>query len=208
MVYAHGAFDLFNAGRPASAAEAKKWATSCWWASTARRRARRPRRGVPVLALPERALGVMACRHVDDVIVGAPAEVTETSLYPFDVRAVVAESGASVPEPERRNRARGGADRFGRNIIRRGTRFFSRRNARASFKHDPNEIMKTRVMFREFRRPPRTKRAARTLDEFEVVRRVAGGALAYGARAEKPIRRGTTTKSNRTIELARNVIGE
>jgi len=48
----------------------------------------------PVLSLHERVLGVLSCRYVDEVIIGAPAEVTEQILKQFKVTVVM--SGTTV----------------------------------------------------------------------------------------------------------------
>ena len=152
----------------------------------------------------------MACRHVDDVIVGAPAEVTRDLIATFDVRAVVAESGASVPEPERRNRARDDAPAAsGGNIIhsRDEDSFREETRARVIQKRDPNEIAKTLGVFREVPPPAADEESgADRLRSSEFVRRVAAARGAYearNARKNQSEARYYEQKSNRTIELAR-----
>jgi len=101
VVYAHGAFDLFNAGHVRLLREAKKMGDFLLVGVHDDQAARRGRGAAyPVLALQERALGVMACRHVDDVIVGAPGEVTRDLIATFDVRAVVAERDGGGAETQ------------------------------------------------------------------------------------------------------------
>ena len=211
VVYAHGAFDLFNAGHVRLLREAKKMGDFLLVGVHDDDAARAGRGAAyPVLALPERALGVMACRHVDDVIVGAPAEVTRDLIATFDVRAVVAESGASVPEPERRNRARDDAPAAsGGNIIhsRDEDSFREETRARVIQKRDPNEIAKTLGVFREVPPPAADEESgADRLTSSEIVRRVAAARGAYearNARKNQSEARYYEQKSNRTIELAR-----
>ena len=216
VVYAHGAFDLFNAGHVRLLREAKKMGDFLLVGVHDDDAARAGRGAAyPVLALPERALGVMACRHVDDVIVGAPAEVTRDLIATFDVRAVVAESGASVPEPERRDRARDARARddapahSGGDIIhsRDEDSFREETRARVIQKRDPNEIAKTLGVFREVPPPAAdAESGADRLTSSEIVRRVAAARGAYearNARKNQTEARYYEQKSNRTIELAR-----
>ena len=211
VVYAHGAFDLFNAGHVRLLREAKKLGDFLLVGVHDDDDARAGRGAAyPVLALLERALGVMACRYVDDVIVGAPGEVTRDLIATFDVRAVVAESGASVPEPERRNRARDDAPAAsGGNIIhsRDEDSFREETRARVIQKRDPNEIAKTLGVFREVPPPAADEESgADRLTSSEIVRRVAAARGAYearNARKNQSEARYYEQKSNRTIELAR-----
>ena len=211
VVYAHGAFDLFNAGHVRLLREAKKMGDFLLVGVHDDAAARAGGGAAyPVLALQERALGVMACRHVDDVIVGAPAEVTRDLIATFDVRAVVAESGASVPEPERRNRARDDAPAAsGGNIIhsRDEDSFREETRARVIQKRDPNEIAKTLGVFREVPPPAADEESgADRLTSSEIVRRIAAARGAYearNARKNQSEARYYEQKSNRTIELAR-----
>ena len=216
VVYAHGAFDLFNAGHVRLLREAKKMGDFLLVGVHDDDAARAGRGAAyPVLALQERALGVMACRHVDDVIVGAPAEVTRDLIATFDVRAVVAESGASVPEPERRDRARDARARddapahSGGDIIhsRDEDSFREETRARVIQKRDPNEIAKTLGVFREVPPPAAdAESGADRLTSSEIVRRVAAARGAYearNARKNQSEARYYEQKSNRTIELAR-----
>ena len=46
----------------------------------------------------ERAMSAIACRHCDDVVVGAPARITDDICKTFNVTAVVFEGG-SVDHP-------------------------------------------------------------------------------------------------------------
>ena len=82
------------------------------WACTRTRRCARGGCGHPVLNAQERALGVMACRHADEVIIGAPGRVTRDLLATFHVAVVVAEDPWKVGGGEESEyaRVRVGAD--------------------------------------------------------------------------------------------------
>lgn len=43
----------------------------------------------PIMTLQERLLSVLACRYVDDVVIGAPYKVTSELLDHFEVSVVV-----------------------------------------------------------------------------------------------------------------------
>lgn len=59
----------------------------------------RARRGLhhPVMNLHERSLSVLSCKHVDEVILGAPWEVTKDMITTFNISLVVR---GTVSEPE------------------------------------------------------------------------------------------------------------
>ena len=209
VVYAHGAFDLFNAGHVRLLREAKKMGDFLLVGVHDDQAARRGRGAAyPVLALQERALGVMACRHVDDVIVGAPGEVTRDLIATFDVQTVVA---------EREDENRTTDDEFQANAASRllddapagptretddETRSMSHAGSR-----DPNGLAKTLGLFREVPRlSSHGASGADGLTSSEIVRRVAAARAAYearNARKNQSEARYYEQKSNRTIELAR-----
>jgi ethanolamine-phosphate cytidylyltransferase len=209
VVYAHGAFDLFNAGHVRLLREAKKMGDFLLVGVHDDQAARRGRGAAyPVLALQERALGVMACRHVDDVIVGAPGEVTRDLIATFDVQTVVA---------EREDETRTTDDEFQANAASRllddapagptretddETRSMSHAGSR-----DPNGLAKTLGLFREVPRlSSHGASGADGLTSSEIVRRVAAARAAYearNARKNQSEARYYEQKSNRTIELAR-----
>ena len=43
----------------------------------------------PILGLQERALSAMGCRHVDDVLIGAPVEITREMLSALKIKTVL-----------------------------------------------------------------------------------------------------------------------
>ena len=116
----------------------------------------------PVLALPERALGVMACRH------GRRHRGRARGGDPGPHRHVRRPGGGGRrrvgSRAERgKPRSRRRAGRFGgKHHPSRDEDSFAKKRARVIQKRDPNEIAKTLGVFREVPPPPRTKRAART----------------------------------------------
>ena len=208
VVYAHGAFDLFNAGHVRLLREAKKMGDFLLVGVHDDQAARRGRGAAyPVLALQERALGVMACRHVDDVIVGAPGEVTRDLIATFDVQTVVAE------REEDENRTTGDEFQDASRLLddapagpTRETDDETRSMSHAGSR-DPNGLAKTLGLFREVPRlSSHGASGADGLTSSEIVRRVAAARAAYearNARKNQSEARYYEQKSNRTIELAR-----
>ena len=96
VVYAHGAFDLFHSGHVRFLERARALGDFLI-VGVHEDAAVRARRGVrhPVLNAQERALGVMACRHADEVIIGAPGR---------------SHSGSSRDVPRRGGRGRGSVE--------------------------------------------------------------------------------------------------
>ena len=92
VVYVHGAFDVFNTGHVEILREAQKLGDFVLVGVHADADVR-ARRGAahPVLNEKERALGVLACRYADEVVIGAPAKITNDLLTTFNVSVVVAE---------------------------------------------------------------------------------------------------------------------
>ena len=209
VVYAHGAFDLFNAGHVRLLREAKKMGDFLLVGVHDDQAARRGRGAAyPVLALQERALGVMACRHVDDVIVGAPGEVTRDLIATFDVQTVVAEredENQTTDDEFQANAASRLLDDAPAGPTRETddeTRSMSHAGPR-----DPNGLAKTLGLFREVPRlSSHGASGADGLTSSEIVRRVAAARAAYearNARKNQAEARYYEQKSNRTIELAR-----
>ena len=108
VVYVHGAFDVFNTGHVEILREAQKLGDFVLVGVHADADVR-ARRGAahPVLNEKERALGVLACRYADEVVIGAPAKITNDLLTTFNVSVVVAEDEDPYEiagEDERRRR--------------------------------------------------------------------------------------------------------
>ena len=87
----HGAFDVFNTGHVEILREAQKLGDFVLVGVHADADVRARRARAPVLKRKERALGVLACRYADEVVIGAPAKITNDLLTTFNVSVVVAE---------------------------------------------------------------------------------------------------------------------
>ena len=99
VVYLDGAFDLFHPGHVA-ALKAARAVGDFLLVGVHSDEDVRARRGVgrPIMDLHERALSVLACRFVNEVVIGAPAVLTEDLLTTFNV-AVVARGTTTETTP-------------------------------------------------------------------------------------------------------------
>ena len=90
VVYIAGGWDLFNAGHIAALSEARKFGTFLLVGihDDATVNALRGH-GLPILNLYERTLSLLSCKHVDEVIIGAPWEVTDDLIRTMNIRIVV-----------------------------------------------------------------------------------------------------------------------
>lgn len=90
IVYIHGAFDLFNAGHIAALQEARKFGDFLLVGVLDDETVHRTRgHGFPVMNLHERALSVLSCRYVDEIIMGAPWVITPDVITSMNISAVV-----------------------------------------------------------------------------------------------------------------------
>ena len=92
VVYVSGAFDVFNRGHVEILRKAKELGDFVLVGvhTDADVRARCGDEH-PVLNEKERALSVLSCRYADEVVIGAPAKITNDLLTTFNVSIVVAE---------------------------------------------------------------------------------------------------------------------
>jgi len=99
VVYLDGAFDLFHPGHVA-ALKAARALGDFLLVGVHSDEDVRARRGVgrPIMDLHERALSVLACRFVNEVVIGAPAVLTDDLLTTFNV-AVVARGTTTETGP-------------------------------------------------------------------------------------------------------------
>lgn len=90
VVYMCGAFDLFSAGHIAALQEAKKCGDFLLVGihDDATVNALRGH-GLPILNLYERTLSLLSCKYVDEVIIGAPAAITEEMIKAMNISVVV-----------------------------------------------------------------------------------------------------------------------
>ncbi|KAL6843182.1 hypothetical protein ACP4OV_026895 [Aristida adscensionis] len=89
VVYIDGAFDLFHAGHVEIFRSARQLGDFLL-VGIHDDQAIRDRRGYcPIMHLHERTLSVLACRYVDEVIIGAPWEVSKDMITTFNISVVV-----------------------------------------------------------------------------------------------------------------------
>jgi ethanolamine-phosphate cytidylyltransferase len=90
VVYVPGAFDMFHAGHVEALRAARAYGdfVLCGVHTDEAVAARRGP-AYPILSLHERSLSVLACKYVDEVIIGAPATVTADILTTFNIAVVV-----------------------------------------------------------------------------------------------------------------------
>ncbi|CAO2163980.1 unnamed protein product [Urochloa humidicola] len=89
VVYIDGAFDLFHAGHVEILRSARQLGDFLL-VGIHDDQSIRDRRGYrPIMHLHERTLSVLACRYVDEVIIGAPWEVSKDMITTFNISLVV-----------------------------------------------------------------------------------------------------------------------
>lgn len=99
VVYIDGAFDLFHAGHVEILRAARQLGDFLLvgiYADQTVSEIRGP--GYPLMNLHERSLSVLGCRYVDEIIMGAPWEVTQDMIKTFNICLVV-HGTASEPNP-------------------------------------------------------------------------------------------------------------
>ena len=206
VVYVHGAFDMFHSGH-VHLLRAARQLGDFLVVGVHDDAAVRGRRGAhhPILNVQERSLGVMACRHVDEVIIGAPAAVTRDLVTTFNVTVVAAEA-------EERDESEGSGD--GTKGVGEGegdgdaaleesyrevrvspvTGEVSERDTvcrdgvgdgdgNGDGREDPNAVAKEMGIFREVSVPG--DEPAAQLSTAAIIRRIAENRLAYEARNAK-----------------------
>ncbi|KAF7813932.1 ethanolamine-phosphate cytidylyltransferase-like [Senna tora] len=90
IIYIDGAFDLFHAGHVEILKKARELGDFLLVGIHSDETVREFRgRHYPIMHLHERSLSVLACRHVDEVIIGAPWEITKDMITTFNISLVV-----------------------------------------------------------------------------------------------------------------------
>ncbi|XP_043710429.1 ethanolamine-phosphate cytidylyltransferase-like, partial [Telopea speciosissima] len=90
VVYIDGAFDLFHAGHVEILKNARQLGDFLLVGIHSDQTVSKHRgTQYPVMLLHERSLSVLACRYVDEVIMGAPWEVTKDMITTFNISLVV-----------------------------------------------------------------------------------------------------------------------
>ncbi|PON81338.1 Bifunctional transcriptional regulator [Trema orientale] len=103
VVYIDGAFDLFHAGHVEILKTARQLGDFLLVGLHDDQTVSEHRgKHYPIMHLHERSLSVLACRYVDEVIIGAPWEVTKDVITTFNislvVRGTISESNVSLTE--------------------------------------------------------------------------------------------------------------
>ena len=98
VVYVPGAFDMFHAGHVEALRAARSFGDFIL-CGVHTDEAVAARRGphYPILSLHERSLSVLACKYVDEVIIGAPATITADILTTFNISVVVHGTSSHAP---------------------------------------------------------------------------------------------------------------
>lgn len=89
VVYIDGAFDLFHAGHVEILRSARQHGDFLLVGIHSDQTVSQQRGCHPIMHLHERSLSVLACRYVDEVIIGAPWEVTQDMMTTFNISLVV-----------------------------------------------------------------------------------------------------------------------
>ncbi|KAG0461693.1 hypothetical protein HPP92_021990 [Vanilla planifolia] len=89
VVYIDGAFDLFHAGHVEFFRCARQLGDFLLVGIHSDQTISQRRGFHPIMHLHERSLSVLACRYVDEVIIGAPWEVTKDMMRTFNISLVV-----------------------------------------------------------------------------------------------------------------------
>jgi ethanolamine-phosphate cytidylyltransferase len=107
VVYIDGGFDLFHVGHIELLKKAKELGDFLL-VGVHTDEDLRERRGphLPIMDVHERCLSLLACRHVDDVVIGAPMEITDDLIKTFNislvVRGTITETSHEGPDEPRR----------------------------------------------------------------------------------------------------------
>ncbi|KAK2385325.1 ethanolamine-phosphate cytidylyltransferase [Trifolium repens] len=90
IVYIDGAFDLFHAGHVQTLKKARELGDFLLVGIHSDETVSENRGNhYPIMHLHERSLSVLACRYVDEVIIGAPWEITKDMITTFNISLVV-----------------------------------------------------------------------------------------------------------------------
>lgn len=90
IVYIDGAFDLFHAGHVQMLKRARELGDFLLVGIHSDETVSENRGNhYPIMHLHERSLSVLACRYVDEVIIGAPLEITKDMITTFNISLVV-----------------------------------------------------------------------------------------------------------------------
>lgn len=90
VVYVSGSFDLLHHGHLKRLEEAKKFGDFLYvgiWDDDMTKYYKGP--NYPIVSIQERVLMTLACKHIDDVVIGAPFILTKDLISSLNISAVV-----------------------------------------------------------------------------------------------------------------------
>lgn len=97
VVYIDGAWDLFHAGHAKILQKAREFGDYLIVGVHSDAMVNRRRgQNFPIMNLNERVLSVLGCKHVDDVLIAAPWEITSEMIQSLNIKAVVHGSKKNV----------------------------------------------------------------------------------------------------------------
>lgn len=97
IVYIDGAFDLFHVGHVETLRRAKEKGTFLYVGIHDDKTVNIHKgRNYPIMNLHERVMNVLSCKYVDEVVIGAPWEVTRDLLNVLNVHVVVSGSNTKM----------------------------------------------------------------------------------------------------------------
>jgi len=100
IIYVDGGFDLFHVGHIEFLKKAKEMGTYLIVGLHDDSVITQVKgQGFPIMNLHERVLGVLSCRYVDDVVIGAPFVVTKDVIDSLNV-SIVVQGTVSEPRPQ------------------------------------------------------------------------------------------------------------
>ncbi|MQL83235.1 hypothetical protein Taro_015709, partial [Colocasia esculenta] len=109
VVYIDGAFDLFHAGHVEILRSARQHGDFLLVGVHTDQTVSEHRGTHPIMHLHERSLSVLACRYVDEVIIGAPWEVTKDMIMTFNISIAV--HGTVADGSSKRNEKKGQSEK-------------------------------------------------------------------------------------------------
>ena len=99
VVYIDGAWDLFHAGHAKILEKAREFGDYVIVGVHSDALVNKKRGGnFPIMNLNERVLSVLGCKHVDDVLIAPPWQVTSEMIHSLNIKAVVKGSKKNVKQ--------------------------------------------------------------------------------------------------------------
>eukprot|EP01029_Cantina_marsupialis_P022907 TRINITY_DN562_c0_g2_i1.p1 TRINITY_DN562_c0_g2~~TRINITY_DN562_c0_g2_i1.p1 ORF type:complete len:431 (+),score=135.21 TRINITY_DN562_c0_g2_i1:87-1379(+) len=100
VVYVDGAFDLFHVGHIELLKRAKEMGTFLLVGVHSDQLVNEKRgKNFPVMNLHERVLNVLSCKYVDDVVIGAPWQVSTDMIKTFNIKCVACGTNTKLDDP-------------------------------------------------------------------------------------------------------------